>query len=317
MDDAPRPLDAPGEPDADTLETGDEVKPGSESVAAYAPPPREEAAPRLDLQRDPFAPPRPAYPVLDSEPVVVAAIDSAPEAGPVTAVTEAAPGEDATAEVPAEEPPTADAPVVSAAVPVAEDETDVADLSLEDMVDELKTGEEPLDETAPADTEAAEEDAEQGESEAPAEEGEEPAEEGEESAEPATWRDAAAAASAVTVPLPVRRRLSTRLPFWIYGGAWAVFVGVLTYLMWPLSGKPFVDYAYYAYLVYGGVGMLGIGLVVAITVWAVARSGTSKTEREGLVRAVWLRAAGWMAVGVILWWAGMYALDMHRLGLIG
>jgi hypothetical protein len=317
MDDAARPLDVPGEPDdADTLETGDEVKSGSESVAAYAPPPREEAAPRLDLQGDPFAPPAPAYPVLDSEPVV-AAIDSAPEAGPVTAVTEEAPGEDATAEVPTEEPPTADATVVRAEVPAAEDETYAADLSLEDMVDELKTGEEPLDETAPADTEAAEEGAEQGESEATAEEGEEPAEEGEEVAEPATWRDAAAAASAVTVPEPVRRRLSTRLPFWIYGGAWAVFVGTLTYLMWPLSDKPFVDDPYYAYLVYGGAGMLGIGLVVAITVWAVARSGTSKTEREGLVRAVWLRAAGWMAVGVILWWAGMYALDMHRLGLIG
>jgi hypothetical protein len=259
MDDPVRPLDAPGEPDgSDTSGIGSEATAVGENVAAYAPPPREEVAPRFDLERDPFEPSAPTDPI---------------------ALT-------------------------------AQDDAEAADMSLEDMVDELRTGEEPLDETGPADTEAAPEEA------VPVEE-EAPSDEGDESAEPVTWRHAVAAAPAITVPELVHRRLSTHLPFWIYGGAWAVFVGAFTYLMWPLSNRPFIDSPYYAYLVYGGAGMLTVGLVLALVVWTAARSGTSKAERVGLVRAICLRAVGWMAVGVILWWAGMYALDLHRLGVIG
>ncbi|NTV38219.1 MAG: hypothetical protein HGA82_03455 [Anaerolineales bacterium] len=49
----------------------------------------------------------------------------------------------------------------------------------------------------------------------------------------------------------MRDTLAARLPFWIYAGSWVVFVGVLTYLLWPVSSQPFVEIQLYSYLVYG------------------------------------------------------------------
>jgi hypothetical protein len=286
MDDAVRPQDAPG--DADGSETSS-IEESPEAIAAPAPTgvrlPGDEGAPRLDLDRDPFAPVEHAYPVLDPDPFIPA-IDSEP-----------------VPDAPAEEPE-------------AVLERSVEDMSIEDMVGDLESAEERPEESPEADAEAAVTEDDMAAEEVPVGESE-PAEEGDEEPEPTSWRDAVAASSEVAVPELVRHRLATRLPFWIYGGTWAVLVGALIYLMWPVADKPSIDSPYYVYLVFGGAGMLAVGLVMAIVVWAASRPGASKAELEGLGRAICMRTAGWMAVGVIIWWVGMYALDLHRIGVIG
>ena len=120
----------------------------------------------------------------------------------------------------------------------------------------------------------------------------------------------------VTPPL-MRHRMGTRLPFWVYGAAWAGFVGYMTYLLWPASLEPFVASPDYANFVMGGVALLAGGFVLGLVVWIFARIGTTKLERAGLMRAVAFRTAGWMAAGVTMWWIALYALDLHRAGVIG
>lgn len=298
MDDAGLPMDAEtggSEPDAPQA-------PAPQPVSGYAPAPREEAELRLDLEVDPFAP-APAFaapgpdpvPSLDPEP------GPTPEAGEPDASAEQPPAEPVSPQEP-EEPAVAEQPEDAEGGPAG-------DLSLEDMVTELRD-EEPGEDAGEDD--ASEEDAEAAGSE-PEVEPEEPA-----GAADASWRDAAAAEAAGTEgPLMARSRLSTRLPFWLYGAAWAVFSGVMTYLLWPVSTEPFVSSIMYAYFIYGGAGMIAIGMVVALTVWLAARAGSSRSERAGLGQAISMRAFGWMAIGVVLWWACLYALDLHRVGVLG
>lgn len=211
------------------------------------------------------------------------------------------------------------APVDPVAAPgeagvAAETGIEDAALSLDDMVSELATDETPARaeadevETGP---EAQTVEGEEGEEAAEAEE----AEDGETEAAAASWRDDATAE--VVVPTLVRQRLSTRLPFWIYGGAWVVFAGVMTYFMWPLSADPFVGTQYYSYFVLGCAALLALGPFLGLAVWLWGRTGATNVERGGLVRAVSLRAATWMAVGVALMWICLYVLDLHRTGVIG
>jgi hypothetical protein len=208
---------------------------------------------------------------------------------------------------PSEEPPPLDAP------DAAEDATpEAAALSLDDMVTELTTDESPVGEEE-LEAEAAEVEAEMGESaEGPAESGEA----GEEVTEaaPTSWRDEVATEAAI--PTLVRQRLSMRSPFWVYGGVWVVFIGAMTYLMWPLSATPFVDTQYYGYFVLGCAVLLALGPVLGLAAWLWGRSGATPEQRAGLVRAVSLRCATWMTVGVALMWICLYVLDLHRTGVI-
>lgn len=243
-----------------------------------APVEQDAPVPRLELEANPFAAP----------------VD------PVAAPEEAGVAEDAPADAAPEE-----AGVEGAA------------LSLDDMVSRLATDETPADaeaaEAAEAETrpEVQTVEGEQGEEAAEAEE----VEDGETEAAAASWRDDAAAEA--VVPTLVRQRLSTRLPFWIYGGAWVVFAGVMTYFMWPLSADPFVGTQYYSYFVLGCAALLALGPFLGLGVWLWGRTGATNVERGGLVRAVSLRAATWMAVGVALMWICLYVLDLHRTGVIG
>ncbi len=111
-----------------------------------------------------------------------------------------------------------------------------------------------------------------------------------------------------------RRSLGAKLPFWLYTLAWAVFSGVMAYRMWPAAADPYVDGRMYMYFVAGGLGMLAIGPMVGAVVFAVVRSRAEREHRAGLLTAVFVRTAGAMAVGALLWWAGLLALEWQRTG---
>jgi hypothetical protein len=115
----------------------------------------------------------------------------------------------------------------------------------------------------------------------------------------------------------VRDRLTTRVPFWVYGAVWAGFVGFMAYLLWPISSEPFVNSPDYAALVFGAVALLAGGIVLGFFVWLFSRLGTTRSERVGLVRAVAFRTAGWMTAGVVIWWIALVLLDLHRSGVVG
>jgi hypothetical protein len=115
----------------------------------------------------------------------------------------------------------------------------------------------------------------------------------------------------------VRNRLGARLPAWIYAGVWVVFVGVMVYLLWPVASKSFVNQPYYAYLVIGGLVLAVAGPLTALGTWLFARMGTTASERIGLARAVWMRCMLATVFGVSVWWIALFALDLHRTGVIG
>ena len=113
-----------------------------------------------------------------------------------------------------------------------------------------------------------------------------------------------------------RNRLGAKLPAWAYASVWVAFAGVMTYLLWPTATKSFVGQPDYAYMVVGGLALTVAGPVVALLTWAFARMGTSAPGRIGLVRAVWMRCMLATVFGVAVWWLALYALDLHRKGVI-
>ena len=198
-------------------------------------------------------------------------------------------------------------------------------LTLDDMVAEIaqSQGDEPAPDVETVGSEAAEsEGAEPREAESEATETEaaagEAAEAGGESAEEgaAEPSEELAEEEAGTAPALARQRMQTRIPFWAYGGVWVVFVGVMTYLIWPSTVTRFTDQPLYAYFVLGGAALAVIGLLVGLFAWFAGRSGASAAGRQGLTQAILLRTAGWMAVGVALWWIALMSLDLHRTGVI-
>jgi hypothetical protein len=150
-------------------------------------------------------------------------------------------------------------------------------------------------------------------------EGGEPAEGGavEGTAPAESGADGGAEPEAIEEPeLPVVRRMSTRVPFWVLGAAWVAFAGGLTYLLWPTSTGVFVTSPIYGYFVFGGAALVIIGLVLGLIVWLAARSSVEKGARAGIAGVVWMRALGWTAIGVVLWWIALTVLDLHRTGVI-
>lgn len=191
--------------------------------------------------------------------------------------------------------------------------------ALDDMVGQLR---EDGDEGEPSEQSAGEADegeaaqgAEGAEGEAPeGAEGEGAEGEDEGSEEPAEPEDAGAVAEGVEL---VRDRLAARLPYWIYSGVWVVFIGVMTYLMWPVASDPFVEGRLYAYLVFGGLGLVLGGLVLLGALWLWLRSSSEGEERTGLARAMLVRWSTSTAFGVLCWWVGLLVLDLHRIGRLG
>jgi hypothetical protein len=213
------------------------------------------------------------------------------------AVTDAAsmePGEAAAADGPLlealapEEAPTAEQ------IPAAEEaasQEPPEQLSLEEMVESLK-GDEPELGEAPAD--------------------------GAEAAEAAVPVPVAVAA---VEPLPedgfARDLLSARLPFGVYIGAWAIFAGVMTYLLWPAATGPFTGTRLYAYFVLGGAALTLVGPLLGLGVWLAVRGRAGDGGDAGLARAAFMRAAAATIAGGLLWWIGLVLLDLHRAGTLG
>jgi hypothetical protein len=218
---------------------------------------------------------------------------------PVEPTAEPEPVSEPTAETPVE--PTAEPEPVSA--PTAEtpvEPVEPADqLSLDEMVESLK-------EDVPADAEpdASDTDAEPDASDA--------------EAVPPDTTAVTADSESGQVDAPdtlVRDRLAARLPFWIYVFAWAVFCGVMGYLLWPVAAAAFVGTRHYAYFVLGGAALTLCGPALGLGVWMSLR-GSAGTP-AGLARAVFMRAAVATLAGDVLWWLVLVALDLHRAGALG
>lgn len=214
-------------------------------------------------------------------------------------------GEDAAAPEVAEEVP-AESAEAEPEVPAEEPEAEPADepapvteqLSLDEMVGELKETDAAEE---PADTEA--------ECESPAE-----AEAVVEGATEETVAPPVVAESPEGAVL-ARARLAARLPFWILTAVWAVFAGVMMYLLWADATKAFTSLPLYAALTFGGVGLTVAGPLLGLAVWLLLRRGEPEL-RGGLVRAVLLRAAVATLAGNLMWWASLIVLDLHRSGVL-
>jgi hypothetical protein len=114
----------------------------------------------------------------------------------------------------------------------------------------------------------------------------------------------------------VEAELWTRLPFWLGGAVWALFVGALTYLLWPRVAGDLQSDPLYGLFVYGGTGLVGLGLISGIVVWTRARTLCALPDRGVVGRAIVLRALGWIATGVAAWVIAMIVLSLHSLGVI-
>lgn len=106
------------------------------------------------------------------------------------------------------------------------------------------------------------------------------------------------------------------VPFSAYLALWIVLaVATFVVLRTSVAAEGALWVPEYAFSVYGGVALVGLGPVLALGVWLSARSKVEPGHRQGLLSSALLRAAGATFVGVVLWLVALYALDLYRLGL--
>lgn len=124
---------------------------------------------------------------------------------------------------------------------------------------------------------------------------------------------AAAMSEAFAEAAPVEEEMWTRAPFWVLGAVWAVFAGVLSFLLWPKTSTGLESSPLYGLLVYGGTGLVIVGLIVGLVVWSRARARADFKDRSIVSRALMLRAVGWTAAGVAVWVVALVVLSLHHL----
>ena len=115
---------------------------------------------------------------------------------------------------------------------------------------------------------------------------------------------------------PIESEMWTRAPFWAVGASWVVFIGVLTFLLWPRSTGGLETMPLYGVLVFGGAVLVVVSLMAGLVVWARARARTEPTDRPVVSRALLLRMLGWTAAGVALWVIAMVVLSLHHLDVL-
>lgn len=111
----------------------------------------------------------------------------------------------------------------------------------------------------------------------------------------------------------------TRAPFWGIAAAWALFAGVLAYLLWPTATQGFdalMGSSLYSVLVWGGVALVVVGLVIGTGVRSRAQARGSVVDRGVVGRAILLRTLGWTAAGVAIWVVAMIVVSFHAVGVI-
>ena len=117
----------------------------------------------------------------------------------------------------------------------------------------------------------------------------------------------------------VGQEMWTRAPFWAVAAVWAIFAGVLAYLLWPTAPQGFdalMGSSLYSVLVWGGVALVVIGLVIGAVVRSRAQARGGAADRGPVGRAILLRALGWTAAGVAMWVVAMIVVSFHVVGVI-
>jgi hypothetical protein len=117
----------------------------------------------------------------------------------------------------------------------------------------------------------------------------------------------------------VEAEMWTRAPFWALAAVWAAFAGALAYLLWPTAAdglQALMGASLYGLLVYGGPGLVVVGLVMGLIVRSRAQARASVVDRGVVGRAILLRTLGWTAAGVAVWVVAMIVVNFHAVGVI-
>ena len=118
---------------------------------------------------------------------------------------------------------------------------------------------------------------------------------------------------------PVENEMWTRAPFWTIAAAWAIFSGVLAYLLWSTATQGFdvlMGSSLYSVLVWGGVALVVVGLVIGAVIRSRAQARGSVVDRGTVGRSILLRTLGWTAAGVAIWVVAVVVVSFHAVGVI-
>lgn len=101
------------------------------------------------------------------------------------------------------------------------------------------------------------------------------------------------------------------VPFAVYLGAWVALSALSAYLLQGATAdQPARWLPEYAALLWAGVGLAATGPVLSLAVWLAARAGRPRGHRRGLFASAMTRGALAALLGVIIWVATLYILEI-------
>lgn len=101
------------------------------------------------------------------------------------------------------------------------------------------------------------------------------------------------------------------VPFAVYLGAWVALSALSAYLLQGATAdQPARWLPEYAVLLWAGVGLAATGPVLSLAVWLAARAGCPRGQRRGLFASAMTRGALAALLGVIIWVATLYILEI-------
>jgi hypothetical protein len=104
-------------------------------------------------------------------------------------------------------------------------------------------------------------------------------------------------------------RLTPTWPFLVYVGVWLAYAVALVLVMRRAAsaGSIFAS-PNYVYFLYGGFGLAGAAVVLAIVVWLAERGRRPKGQRGGMLTSALLKGAVSLFIGTVVWWIAFYVL---------